>query len=312
MRNETIIRKIVNHILLNACSVNSSGLYNGKAGMALALFEAARYLQDDYVEEQAFELLQESLITKIEDISLENGLAGIGYVLLYLIHNNYIEADFHELFGEQHEKILKGVYKSIENTNIMRINYYLSEVKRHTSGSNQLNELTNKIFQSVESNLLSQFSCFTNLHNGNNKIAVLSKFECYLKAARYCNYTEVSLPLLDDYAHLYRNGRIKSSFPIACYLEMLGMEHRLSDVIRSNKQFENIDSTLRHASLRSIIEYSHLSGDEGTLTTIISEEELGNAILKHIPKGAFIAGYEQGLSRLLFYLTNNNSIFIVT
>ena len=54
MINETTIRKIVDNILLNASSVNSSGLYNGKAGMALALFEAARYLKDDGIEEKAF------------------------------------------------------------------------------------------------------------------------------------------------------------------------------------------------------------------------------------------------------------------
>ena len=33
MIKEETIRKLVDYILLNACSVNSSGLYNGKAGM---------------------------------------------------------------------------------------------------------------------------------------------------------------------------------------------------------------------------------------------------------------------------------------
>lgn len=44
MINEATIRKIVDYMLLNACSINSSGLYSGKAGIALTLFEVARYL----------------------------------------------------------------------------------------------------------------------------------------------------------------------------------------------------------------------------------------------------------------------------
>ena len=90
MINETKIRKLIDYTLLNACSINSSGLYNGKAGIALALFEVARYLQDEYIEEQAFDLLQEALVSKTEDISFENGLSGIGYVLLYLIENEWL------------------------------------------------------------------------------------------------------------------------------------------------------------------------------------------------------------------------------
>lgn len=37
----TTVRRLVDYVLLNSCSVNSSGLYNGKAGMALALFEVS-------------------------------------------------------------------------------------------------------------------------------------------------------------------------------------------------------------------------------------------------------------------------------
>lgn len=65
---EKTVRKLIDYVLLNACSVNSSGLYNGKAGMSLALFEAARLLKDPYIEEQAFDLLQEALLSKNEDI----------------------------------------------------------------------------------------------------------------------------------------------------------------------------------------------------------------------------------------------------
>lgn len=82
--------------------------------MALALFEVSRYLQDEYIEEQAFDLLQEALLSKSEDISFENGLSGIGYVLIYLLENKFIEGDFEELFESKLEKIFVKLEK-IEN-----------------------------------------------------------------------------------------------------------------------------------------------------------------------------------------------------
>ena len=73
-----VVRKLCDYILLNAYSVNSTGLYNGKAGFALCLFDVAYKLHDEYLEEQAYELLQEALLSRNEDISFENGLSGMG------------------------------------------------------------------------------------------------------------------------------------------------------------------------------------------------------------------------------------------
>lgn len=69
-----VVRKLCDYILLNAYSVNSTGLYNGKAGFALCLFDVAYKLHDEYLEEQAYELLQEALLSRNEDIGFENGL----------------------------------------------------------------------------------------------------------------------------------------------------------------------------------------------------------------------------------------------
>ncbi|MFK2511452.1 lanthionine synthetase LanC family protein [Bacteroides fragilis] len=107
MISDTTIRKLVDYISLNACSVNSSGLYNGKSGISLALFETAKCLQDTEIEDKAFSLFQESLIRKTNDYGFENGMSGIGYVLIYLITNKLIDADFEDLFGDQREAIIK-------------------------------------------------------------------------------------------------------------------------------------------------------------------------------------------------------------
>ena len=101
----SIIRKIADYVLLNAYSTRVSGLYNGKAGMSLALFEVSRTLQDEYYEEQAMGLLQEALLSQTDEIGYEEGLAGIGFTLTYLISQGFIDANFEELFGAQLIKI---------------------------------------------------------------------------------------------------------------------------------------------------------------------------------------------------------------
>lgn len=299
----SLVRKIIDYILLNACSVNSSGLYNGKAGMALALFEAAQYLQDDYIEEQAFDLLQEALISKTEDVGFENGLSGIGYVLLYLMRNDFIDADFQELFGEQHQKILVQTEKLKERNNAIRLNYYLTKVKPHIPANHKINKLIKNIFKAIEQDLVSQFSDFGKLDYANNKMVVLSQFECYLKTVCDCNFADYSPSLIKDYAELYREGRIKSSFPIAYHLEKLGLQEKYGDVIISNKRFSNQDNHLQCISLRNLIELARLTENK----QVVTENVLEDTILKHIPQGTFVAGYEQGFSRLLIYLTNNEA-----
>ncbi len=308
---KTTLLKIVDYLLLNCCSVNSSGLYSGKAGMALALFEAARFLHDDYIEERAFELLQEALITKTEDISLENGLSGIGYVLLYLVHDNFIDADFEELFGDQHKKVILRIGELKEASNAsLRLNYYLTEVRRHTPSYHQTDELIRYLFETIEHELLSQFSEFNKLIFTNDKTSVLSQFECYLKTVYDCGYTEYSHSLLNEYANLYRGGCIKSSFFIACYLEMLGLDTIFNEVINANKRNAIQGILLQHYDLRNLIEYSQLTKNEESITSITLEGESERAILNHIPMGALTAGYEEGLSRLLIYLTNKTAVLL--
>lgn len=306
-KHEIIIRKIVDHILLNACSVNLSGLYNGKAGMALALFESARYLQDEYINEQAVNLLQEALLTKTENVGFEDGLGGIGYVLLYLMHENLVDIDFGDLFGEQHDRILVYAESVKEPSCLIRLNYYLTEIKLLTLANSKVERVIKAIFKAFEFNLYSQFRESKIIHSPCNKTILLSKFECYLKTICDCNYAGYSHSLLQGYAELYRSGRIKSSFSVAYYLEKLGLSDKYNDVIVSNRQYGSQGYLLKHTSLRSLIEYAQLSCDTRFINSSMMSGNIEKAFLRHIPHGTFIAGYEQGLSRLLIYLANEKA-----
>lgn len=103
-------RKLTDFLLLNAYSMNNVGIVNGKAGIALTLFEAARLLKDDGLEEHAFDVLQAALVSSAS-CSFTEGKAGIGYTLWYLIQYGFIEGDYGELFGEQHQQVIRELIK---------------------------------------------------------------------------------------------------------------------------------------------------------------------------------------------------------
>lgn len=100
-------------LLINSLSITDSGLAN-KAGTALVLFELSR--GESFFNDLAFGFFEESMATIGNNFSYRGDL-GNGMILNYLIDKKYIDADFHDLFGETHSQIenyiLSGHY-SIE------------------------------------------------------------------------------------------------------------------------------------------------------------------------------------------------------
>lgn len=241
MNQETLIRKLVDSITLNAYSVNSAGIYNGKAGIAFALFEAARYLQDVDLENKAFNLLQESILRSGKNYSFENGLPGIGYILIYLITNKFIDADFEDVFEDQYEEIIK-TFENVDKKpdtllNSIKIIYFMSAVSKIKNKDKRVNVIIEKIFQGIELYLSIQFFDFKNTHYINNKTTVLKIYETYLALIDYSSYSNFSNYLLKAYAELYRNDKIMSSFLVGCYLDKTVKFNNINgydDIIESN------------------------------------------------------------------------------
>jgi hypothetical protein len=230
-----IIRELVDSILLNACSVNS-------AGLSLSLFVASGYLQDEQVEAKAFDLLQESLVAKQGDMTFENGLAGIGYTLFYLIENKFLEADFDKIFGEQYEEIIRS-FSNIEKKplrliNSLQIIYFLSKAASNIKKDNErLQEIIKRIFEGLELFLIIQFYDFADIRYVNDKTAVLNIYETYLKLVDCSGYKYFSNSLLNDYADLYRKGRLVSSVVAGFYLNILVNRYKIkgfADIIDDN------------------------------------------------------------------------------
>ncbi len=248
------ISKLVDQILLNAISINSSGLYNGKAGLSLVLFEASRYLNDENTENEAFHFLQEALVMKSQDYSFENGLSGIGYVLCYLIKNKFIEADFYEIFGKQYEQIIKDIL-TIRNDperllRSLKVIYFLSLVREINGEDRRINEIIKAIFEGLELYLSLQFFDWNDIYYVYDKTYVLEVYETYLKLLVYSGYSDFSKLLLRDYTELYRKNKILSSYPVGYYLQRLTTKYGISnykDVIDSN-----INNGIKNVSLNTL------------------------------------------------------------
>lgn len=306
MITETEIRKLTDYVLLNAYSVNSTGFYNGKAGLSLCLFEVARMLNDEYIEDHAFELLQEALLSKNGDIGFENGLSGIGYVLRYLIDNNFVNADFEELFGENKLNISNSLKKlsekQLKEGSFLTIGYFFND-------NDSFHTLTNPLYEELCRTFSSSF------RSGPVKIVTYQQLSTFFKVL--CNYQgryDISI-LLQYYADLYKRGLIVSMYEIGYYIKCMTDIAGNNDIVRiadENMKYGSIATCTQVLSFSQRINLlfllrkketfhaSEIKNMESSLMDI-SGRELERAIISLIDPTLFIAGYE-GISRLLLYV----------
>ena len=109
MADDVLLEKIANHYLFYGSFHSDLGLYNGKMGMVIFFFHYARYtgnsLYEDFAEEFLNEIL-ENLHTETP-ISFKRGLAGIGWGMLYLIKQGFMETDIQETFKDMDDKVME-------------------------------------------------------------------------------------------------------------------------------------------------------------------------------------------------------------
>jgi lantibiotic modifying enzyme len=80
-------QRITNTLLLNASFIDNLGLMHGKMGIAIYFFHLARETKNQIYEDYAGELIDEIYdeISTTTTLDFENGLAGIGWGIEYLV-----------------------------------------------------------------------------------------------------------------------------------------------------------------------------------------------------------------------------------
>lgn len=103
------LRKIALYHIFHSCKLRKIGLFDGKMGLIIFFFHYARFTQESLFEDFAGELLEDiySDIHSEVNIYMSGGLCGIGWGILYLIKNKFVEGNIDEVLRDIDERIME-------------------------------------------------------------------------------------------------------------------------------------------------------------------------------------------------------------
>lgn len=222
-------------IRLSACGLQSAGLATGKAGVAIALFEAARTLQDEAMEDDAYDLLREALLSRHTDLDMKDGWAGIGFALWYLIRYRFVKADFNELFADRLQALRQAddqaQERSIIRTDDTCLLWHATDDK----------ERCRRAMDSTARLLMEEFDL--TLAGKQGKMPKVMRSALLAKYLRRCvlmaDY-EPDKQVIGTYQEIYDRGMLRSEESIGFYLMELADRHHQDSwnvLARKNLQF---------------------------------------------------------------------------
>lgn len=145
-------QRISNTLLLNASFIGNIGVLHGKMGISICFYHLARQTGNQIYEDYAGELIDEIYeeITANTPVGFENGLAGIGYGIEYLVQNGFIEADTDEVLEEFDNRIFKElIYNTPSDIGLLNGlaglgAYFLKRIQNPAFNDEKIPTLTNK------------------------------------------------------------------------------------------------------------------------------------------------------------------------
>lgn len=288
-----VVRTLADYVMLNSVATDSTSLYYGRAGMSICLFEASRYLNDEYMENHAFTLLKQVLVNDNNDIRFDAGLSGIGYVLAYLIRNKFVEADFCELFQDQHNIIIdffvRQDYDNMDLKDLIQLwqlmpYFYYIPCNGSLSKIEELQDVCIKRFQ-TEWKAIKKNTEFV------DKELVASLWKLYLKVLRFANGKK-SYQYICEYLNIVKDGLMKRDMSSLHFISNIDYIAREELVTCNISDFYSIDS---------------LSFKNMFLEPYISQDSVKNRIYDMF-NGVSERDLEQNLTRLLGYSTNSAAL----
>ena len=142
---EKRFQRIVNALLLNPSFIDNLGLMHGKMGIAIYFFHLGRETKNQIYEDYAGELIDEIYgeISTSTPLDFENGLAGIGWGIEYLVREGFIDADTDEVLEEFDNRLIHELtYHTPEDIGLLKgfsgyITYFHCRVKESTDKNGQ-------------------------------------------------------------------------------------------------------------------------------------------------------------------------------
>ena len=107
---ERQLRDIAALLLLHGTLTECPGLVHGKMGIAIFFFHYARYTGNELFEEYAYDLIEEihDQLHANTAADYEQGIAGIGVGMDYLLKNSFLQAD-EDIFDDFDQRMFRAV-----------------------------------------------------------------------------------------------------------------------------------------------------------------------------------------------------------
>lgn len=303
---------LIDTLLLHGCSLNSSGLYYGKAGLSFSLFCASQYLNDEYIEEQASELLQEALLSEGKIKDFQNGTAGIAYVLILLDKIGWIKANIFELWNEKIQAILEEIHNiqpSISEENFKKLDFLLLiEILKENIQNSE--ELKKNILNQAETYLLFLFESIENKSNQYSLYKLIITWKHYLSIISNCRNCFPSYLLLNKYKTLYEKGLFPSSLSIGYNLKKIYINNHLNyweTIIQQN--IKNDSDFNFCVELKDMLSKLTLLMDHNDVSNFVrkfffesSESTLEKNLIYLMPEKEKRISFYNGISGVLYFL----------
>lgn len=129
------IKDLLRYGVLRAEVLENPGLYNGRLGMAILFYEYSRYYNDSLYEQFADEIMDSILeLPNTLPLNFSDGLSGIGWGMIYLQKNGFIEGNINDILSSIDDIFIK--------LNIDRLNkdysIYLDMKEGNTSNEDEI------------------------------------------------------------------------------------------------------------------------------------------------------------------------------
>lgn len=142
----------------------SLGLFDGKTGWAIYLYEMSQLEANNKLENVAAILINEVCTQSqfVNSMDLNNGVSGIGLGISYLIRNKFITGDINKILSDIDDKVFKELsdptlFEKTDILGVIQMTYYiidrLESLKKNSENEYLFKELlihlSNKLYQNI-------------------------------------------------------------------------------------------------------------------------------------------------------------------
>lgn len=112
---EDELKNCLRYMVLRAELLDNRSLYKGRLGMMIIFFEYSRYKGDALFERLAEEMLDAYEVPDTLSWRFADGMAGIGWGIVYLLSKKFIEGEVNDILGDLDKKMREEAWGKCED-----------------------------------------------------------------------------------------------------------------------------------------------------------------------------------------------------